>query len=77
MATVPVGEPAHADLAEDRRQHPRVAGLHGTVGHPVGVGHLGPSLPVGPHIEVVLEQPAQQLPATFVEAGQKLDTYVV
>ena len=63
-----VGDACDAGLAEHCGQAPGVTGLGVGVPHPGCVGHLGqPLFPLGTHVQVVLQELPQQLPAVGLE----------
>ncbi|MEA2501070.1 MAG: hypothetical protein QOD01_1181 [Actinomycetota bacterium] len=62
-----VGDAVHLNLAEDGGQGPPVGGLRATPWHPLGVNDLvDPRLSVGPEVQVVLVELAQQRPAPLL-----------
>jgi hypothetical protein len=73
MALAAIGEPLHLDLPEAGAKRPLMAGFHRAAGDLVHIGHLLEAhLAAGTHLEMVLQQPAQQLTAAGVELGLKL-----
>jgi hypothetical protein len=63
VATLPVGDPVHHDVTEDRSQDSFPAGLSTPTAHPVGINDLRQKfLPRRPQVKVVLHGLAGKVP---------------
>ena len=67
-----VGDPGHLDLAEHRAQLPGVVGLDPGPGGPVGPEDRDRALPLCAQVQVVLQEPAEQLPARHLQVVLQL-----
>ncbi len=63
-----VGTTLDLQFTEDAGQPPLVPGLNGAAAHAVGIDdRLDPSLAVGPQVQMILQEPAQQLATLDLE----------
>lgn len=72
VASSAVGEASDLDGAEHGGQGPFVAGLDGPSRCPLGVGDIEAGFALGAQVQVVLEQPAEQFAAVYLESALQL-----